>query len=112
MLAGKRREVVTVYRIVETLDAAGGQVRSLQPASTERASVTPISGRQFLTDGIEQSQADFEIGMTHPLSDTITESDVLDWGGVRLNVVSVEMIPGIRPWTRIRAKRGATRNNG
>ena len=107
-----RREVVTVYRISETLDAAGGQVRSLQPASTERASVTPVAGRQFLTDGLEQAQADFEIGMTHPLSDAITESDVIEWNGVRLNVVSVETIPGIRPWTRIRAKRGATRNSG
>lgn len=112
MRAGERREVVTVYRITETVATSGSAVRVPLPAGIERAAVRPIGGRQFLAEGAEQAQADYTFHMSHPLSTTIDENDVLEWGGVRFNVVSVAVVPGIRPMTEIRAKRGATRRNG
>lgn len=112
MNAGKRRELVNVYRIAESISTSGSPVRTLQIAGSERAEVRPVSGKQFLAEGIEQAQADYVFRMTHPLSVPIDENDVLEWGGVRFNTVSVVVVPGIRPMTEIRAKRGATQRNG
>ena len=111
MRAGERREVVTVYRVVETLATSGGQSRRLQPVATERASVRPLNGRELIAQAAGGAQAEYELMLTYPTSTAITEKDVLEWRGIKLDITSVEPVVGITQHTIIRAKRGAAHRN-
>lgn len=88
MGAGKYRHLVTVERVTQVPDGAGGMTTTWQPLGSFWASVEPIGGREALRAG--QIVADMDTRITtrwSPMVSGITAKDRIIHGAVIYNIV-------------------------